>query len=155
MSTEYYVHVVKTSGGLCPAIQLNKMSKGVGVLGMLSVHRSCHWRFQNTKYSCACASLSLSLSFSLSLSLSLSLSISLLYVISTYTYIFFLSLCFSISLSTLSTASFLFKPVWIKIWPRGNKIFFMLNSAKHKISTAHKTYIPTNEEVSCFKSLRC
>ena len=30
----------------------------------------------------------------------------------------------------------------------------MLNSTEHKILTAHKTKIPTNE-VSCFKSLRC
>ena len=28
-------------------------------------------------------------------------------------------------------------------------------SIEHQISTAHKTKIPTNEEVSCFKSLRC
>ena len=31
----------------------------------------------------------------------------------------------------------------------------MLNSAEHDISTAHKAKVPTNEEVSCFKSLRC
>ena len=30
------------------------------------------------------------------------------------------------------------------------KTFFMLNSTEHEISTAHKTKIPTNEEVSCF-----
>ena len=29
----------------------------------------------------------------------------------------------------------------------------MLNSTEHEISTAHK--IPTNEEVSCFKTHRC
>ena len=40
-------------------------------------------------------------------------------------------------------------------WPRGYKAFFMLNSTEHEISTAHKTKIPTNKEVSCFKSLRC
>ena len=28
----------------------------------------------------------------------------------------------------------------------------MLNSTDHEISTAHKTNIPTNKEVSCFKS---
>ena len=39
--------------------------------------------------------------------------------------------------------------------PRGYKTFFMLNSTEHKISTAKKTKIPTNEEISCFKSLRC
>ena len=31
----------------------------------------------------------------------------------------------------------------------------MLNSTEHDISTAHKTKMPINEEVSCFKSLRC
>ena len=41
------------------------------------------------------------------------------------------------------------------IRPRGYKTFFILNSTEHKISTAHKTKIPTNKEVSCFKSLRC
>ena len=40
-------------------------------------------------------------------------------------------------------------------WPRGYKTFFILNSTEHEISTAQKTKIPTNEEVSCFKSLRC
>ena len=30
---------------------------------------------------------------------------------------------------------------------------FIRNSTKHEISTAHKTKIPTNKEVSCFKSL--
>ena len=43
------------------------------------------------------------------------------------------------------------------IWPRGYETFFhffMLNSIEHKISTAHKIKIPTNEEDSCFKSLR-
>ena len=39
--------------------------------------------------------------------------------------------------------------------PRGFKTFFMLNSTQHEISTAHKTKIPTNEEVSSVKSLRC
>ena len=38
--------------------------------------------------------------------------------------------------------------------PPGYK-FFMLNSAEHKISTPHKTKIPTNEEVTNLKSLRC
>ena len=41
------------------------------------------------------------------------------------------------------------------IRPRGYKTFFMLNSAEHEISTAHKTKIPTNEEIYCIKSLRC
>ena len=31
------------------------------------------------------------------------------------------------------------------IWPRGYKPFFMLNSTEHKISTAHKTKIPTKK----------
>ena len=31
----------------------------------------------------------------------------------------------------------------------------MLNLTEHEISTADKTKIPTNEEVSRFKSLRC
>ena len=35
------------------------------------------------------------------------------------------------------------------------KVVFMLNSTEYEISTAHKSKIPTNEEVSCFKSLRC
>ena len=30
----------------------------------------------------------------------------------------------------------------------------MLNSTEHEISTAHKTELPTNKEVSCFKFLR-
>ena len=34
-------------------------------------------------------------------------------------------------------------------------MFFMLNSTEHAISTAHKTKIPTNNEVSCFRYLRC
>ena len=34
-------------------------------------------------------------------------------------------------------------------------IFFMLNSTEHKISSAHKTKIWTNKEISCFKSLTC
>ena len=41
------------------------------------------------------------------------------------------------------------------IWPQGYKNIFMLNSTEHEISTAHKTKMPTNEDVSCFKSLRC
>ena len=43
-----------------------------------------------------------------------------------------------------------------KTWPRGYKTFFMLKSAAHEISTAHKTkiHVPTNKKVSCFKSLR-
>ena len=39
--------------------------------------------------------------------------------------------------------------------PWGYMDFFMLNSTEHGISTAQKTKIPTNGEVSCFKSLRC
>ena len=39
----------------------------------------------------------------------------------------------------------------LSTWPQGYKTFFMLNSTEHKISTAQKTKIPTNEEVSCFK----
>ena len=38
--------------------------------------------------------------------------------------------------------------------PEGYKKI-MLNSTEHEISTAHKIKIPTNEEVSSFKSLRC
>ena len=30
----------------------------------------------------------------------------------------------------------------------------MFNSTEHEISTAHKTKIPTNKDVSCFKYLR-
>ena len=37
-------------------------------------------------------------------------------------------------------------------WPRGYKTCSMLNSAEHEISTAHKTNLPTDEEVYCFKS---
>ena len=42
-----------------------------------------------------------------------------------------------------------------KTRPRGEKTFFKLNSTKYEISTAHKTEILTNEEVSCLKTLRC
>ena len=42
-----------------------------------------------------------------------------------------------------------------KTWPLGYNFFFMLNSTEHEVSSAHKTIIPTNVEVSCFKSLRC
>ena len=35
------------------------------------------------------------------------------------------------------------------------KLFFVLNSTEHEISTPHKTKIPKSEEISCFKSLRC
>ena len=38
--------------------------------------------------------------------------------------------------------------VHCKTRPRGYKTFFMLNSTEHEISTAHKTKIPTNAEVS-------
>ena len=31
----------------------------------------------------------------------------------------------------------------------------MHNSSEHEITSAHKTKIPTNKEVSYFKSLRC
>ena len=34
--------------------------------------------------------------------------------------------------------------------PQGYKLFFMLNSTEQQISTADKTKILTNEEVSCF-----
>ena len=33
--------------------------------------------------------------------------------------------------------------------------FSILNSTVHEISTAHKIKISTNQDVSCFKSLRC
>ena len=39
--------------------------------------------------------------------------------------------------------------------PRGYKTFFMLNSTEQKLQLLIKTKIPTNKEVSCFKSLRC
>ena len=42
-----------------------------------------------------------------------------------------------------------------EIKPRGYKTFFMLNSTEHKIQLLIKIKIPTNKEVSCFKSLRC
>ena len=32
---------------------------------------------------------------------------------------------------------------------------FMLSSTEYELSTAHKTKILTNEDVSCFESLRC
>ena len=40
---------------------------------------------------------------------------------------------------------------------RGYKTVFMLtcNSTEYAIPTAHETKIPTNEVLSCFKSLRC
>ena len=37
--------------------------------------------------------------------------------------------------------------------PLGYKTFFVPNSTEHEISTARKTKILTNEEVSCFKFL--
>ena len=42
---------------------------------------------------------------------------------------------------------------YLETWPRGYKTFSC--STEHKISTAHKTKIRTNKEVSCFKSLGC
>ena len=39
---------------------------------------------------------------------------------------------------------------FLKTWPRAYTTFFMLNSTEHK-----KTKILKNEELSCFKSLRC
>ena len=42
----------------------------------------------------------------------------------------------------------------IRPGPEVIKLFFRLNSTEHDILTAHKTKLPTNEEVSCFKSLR-
>ena len=38
-------------------------------------------------------------------------------------------------------------------WHRGYKTFFMLNSTEHELLI--KAKIQANEEVSCFKSLRC
>ena len=35
------------------------------------------------------------------------------------------------------------------------KTFFMLNSLKHEISTAHTNKILTNKEMTCFKSVTC
>ena len=40
----------------------------------------------------------------------------------------------------------------LDIRARGYKTFFVLNSTEHEISTAHKTKIPRDEEVSCFTS---
>ena len=42
-----------------------------------------------------------------------------------------------------------------KIRPRGYNTFFMLNSTGMKFQLLIETKIPTNEEVSSFKSLRC
>ena len=43
--------------------------------------------------------------------------------------------------------------------PEVIKLFFMLNSTEHEISTAHKKLIKTkmlkNNEFSCFQTLRC
>ena len=44
---------------------------------------------------------------------------------------------------------------FVVAWPQGYKTFFRLNSTEHEISTAHKTKIQTNEEVSCLRSIRC
>ena len=44
---------------------------------------------------------------------------------------------------------------FIFLEPRGCKTFFMLNSTELKVSTARKTKIPTNKELSCLKSRRC
>ena len=38
-------------------------------------------------------------------------------------------------------------------WSELIKLFFKLNSTEHEISTAHKTKIPRNKEVSCFESI--
>ena len=63
----------------------------------------------------------------------------------------------------LTSVLYLFLVVpWVVLWfvimafsgLLGYKTFFMLNSTEHEISTAHKAKIPTNKEVSCFKS-RC
>ena len=42
-----------------------------------------------------------------------------------------------------------------KTGPKVIKLFFMLNSTEHEIQQLIKTKMPTNKEVSCFKSLRC
>ena len=51
---------------------------------------------------------------------------------------------------------FAYNTVFSYAGPDVIKLFFMLNSTDHEISAAHKkTKILTNEEVFCFKSLRC
>ena len=39
--------------------------------------------------------------------------------------------------------------------PRGYKTFFMLNSTEHGISTAYKTKMLKNNDLSRFQALRC
>ena len=60
--------------------------------------------------------------------------------------------CILTSLTICVLANFAYAFV---IRPQGYKMFFMLNSTEHEISTALKTKLPTNKEVSSFKSLRC
>ena len=58
----------------------------------------------------------------------------------------------------LSGHTHLFHDVVLKyvFRPRGYKSFFMLNSTGHEISTAYKTKkLKKNDDVSCFKSIRC
>ena len=43
----------------------------------------------------------------------------------------------------------------IQTRPRGYTTFFMINSNEHEISTAHKNLSTENEEVYCFRPLRC
>ena len=60
-----------------------------------------------------------------------------------------------------SSSAYLFGRLYCKQYgprlgyPRGYNTIFMLNSTKHKMSTAGKTEIRTNKGVSCFKSLSC
>ena len=53
----------------------------------------------------------------------------------------------------LLLSSYILHTVWTQVCPQGYETFFMLNSTKHGISTAHKTKTPTKKkEVSCFES---
>ena len=45
--------------------------------------------------------------------------------------------------------------VGLLFWPRGYKLFSCSTQLSTKFQLLIKTKIPTNEEVSCFKFLRC
>ena len=48
-----------------------------------------------------------------------------------------------------------FPSITLRSGPEVIKLFFMLNSTEHEISTALKNKIPTNKKVYCFEFLRC
>ena len=50
--------------------------------------------------------------------------------------------------------SFSVSCVWLMIRKPGPKLFFMLNSTEHEISSAHKTDMLKNQ-LSCFQTFRC